>query len=358
MTIHNFRTLQEKYFPNCIISIPLSFFRGKKIAIDMGMLMHTMFCMASYRIIDSTNVPYEEVDKTKIYRFALNNILLKLKTFLQYGITPVCCFDSKPHFLKTETARLRKEAERKRKEDKTVGIDINTVKLMLQQMDPLLGDPTLIDTYRKLLKQTLHLDHEFVAQLETILDNLSIPKIHAKDIGLMSNDAEAIGAMLCMTGNDICVATYTEDADCSVFGCPLTILEIEEMNVMIDGKKTFTHVAKVRDLTRILTELKFSYTSFVDLCILNGTDFNLNINGCGAVNSYKLIQQYGNLDNIAKVKDISILNHIEVRKMFMCTIVKAPILKLDFDINKCKLNAKNILTTYSLEKLTNYFENL
>ncbi len=380
MTIHGFAQLQKKYFPNCITLIPLCFFRGKKIAIDMGMLMHTMFCMAAYRIIDSTNVPYEEVDKSKIYKFALTNIMNKLKLFLEYGIVPVCCFDSKPHFLKIDTAIKRKERQAlksaKRNKNKVVvleddeglvegeegdvepsTIDLETVRQLILSSDPLLGDPKLKEQYRKLLKQATRLDHEFCELLQNALEKLSIPKIHAKDVGLMSNDAEAICSMLCMKGNDVCAATYSEDSDCSVFGSPYTILEIEEMSILLDGKKTHTHVAKVRDLQKILNEIQMPFPTFVDLCILSGTDFNLNIEGIGPVNAYKLIKQYGCLENIARVKDLSIINIVEVRKMFLCTNVRAPILNLEFDKNKCKQNAREVLTPIN-DKMVYPFEHL
>ncbi len=99
------------------------------------------------------------------------------------------------------------------------------------------------------------------------------------------------------------------------------------------------------------------FPTFVDLCILSGTDFNLNIEGIGPVNAYKLIKQYGCLENIARVKDLSIINIVEVRKMFLCTNVRAPILNLEFDKNKCKQNAREVLTPIN-DKIVYPFEHL
>ena len=59
-----------------------------------------------------------------------------------------------------------------------------------------------------------------------------------------------------------------------------------------------------------------------------------------------LIRQHHTLENVSRVKDISFMNYPAVRKIFMCTIVKSPITELNFDRNKCKTNAKSILTTY------------
>lgn len=355
MTIHSFSELQKKYFPNCIDYIPLEHFRGKKIAIDMGMLMHVMFKLVSARMIDSTKVRFEEVNKPAVYSWALGLIVNKLKVFLQYGITPVCCFDSKPHDLKIETARKRKEDEMKRKTEKNKGviqveISLEQLKMMLSQSDPLLGDKGLEEMYKDALKKNMHLDHEFVACVEEILDSLSIPKIHAKDIKLVTNDAEGIGAMLCIDGNNICAAIYSEDSDCSVYGCPLTILEIEEQRIVMNGQKVDTHVAKVRNLHKILNEIQLPFPAFVDLCILMGTDFNLNGKQCGPTNSYKYIKQYGCLENVARVIDLSHINYMEVRRIFTSTLIKPPALNLEFNKNTCRNNLSAIFTKHGIEK--------
>ena len=49
-----------------------------------------------------------------------------------------------------------------------------------------------------------------------------------------------------------------------------------------------------------------------------GTDYNKNIFRIGVEKSYKFISNYHNIENVPL--DVSILNHVKVRKLFTVTI--------------------------------------
>lgn len=74
----------------------------------------------------------------------------------------------------------------------------------------------------------------------------------------------------------------------------------------------------------VLESLDLSSNSFLDLCIMCGTDYNKNIFKVGPENAYKYLLKYGSIEEIAKNVtnnkgipiDISILNHEKVRELF------------------------------------------
>ena len=71
-------------------------------------------------------------------------------------------------------------------------------------------------------------------------------------------------------------------------------------------------------LSQILEKMGLDEASWVDLCIMCGTDFNMNIPRIGPVKAYALIKAHRSIDEIGKSKgiDISILNHTRIRQLF------------------------------------------
>ncbi|KAI9281259.1 PIN domain-like protein [Umbelopsis sp. AD052] len=98
------------------------------------------------------------------------------------------------------------------------------------------------------------------------------------------HEAEAMCANLC--ASQITSATITEDLDALVFG---------------DSPILRHFFAPNRPILRIdpiiaRRELRLSKESFMDFCILCGTDFNSTIKGIGAVRALQYMQQYGSIE--------------------------------------------------------------
>jgi len=96
------------------------------------------------------------------------------------------------------------------------------------------------------------------------------------------------------------------------------------------GTKEFTQIR----IETILSGLELDEASWLDLCIMCGTDFNDNIPRIGPVISLNYIKKYKNIETIGesvtkvdkqtkqKVKlDISVLAHEKTRELFRCTDV-------------------------------------
>ncbi len=315
MGIGDFAKLESTWFPNCREIVPLEFFSGKRVAIDMNLLCWKMFKKAADIIIKSTNVVSEQVDTAAIEKMAIEMVIQKVSTFQQYNIIPVCVFDSKPHEMKQHATT--KQTEQRQKDM----LSFQTAQTDLKQMDPILVNRKVITNFSAKLVAVMRPERSFMDGVVLGLRGMQIQVIFTEEMNLMTKDAEGICATLCMPGNDYCVATFTTDSDYHCYGGNICILEI-------DGKKIkgeYKHFATIRSLYKILLEIKMTFPVFVDLCICQGTDFNDNMESCGVKRNVELLQKYGSIEGIAASgKDISCLNHVLVRQMFASTSVKIP----------------------------------
>ena len=102
---------------------------------------------------------------------------------------------------------------------------------------------------------------------------------------------------------------------------------------------TFTSIFK----DNMLQTLNMSQESFRDFCIMCGTDYNKNIFRIGVEKSYKLIQQFYTIENVPL--DTSILNHIQVRKIFT-TVINDEILLFKNKIKWCSYPLIKLFETF------------
>ncbi|AYV86046.1 MAG: flap endonuclease 1 [Solivirus sp.] len=346
MGIGSFSDLEKALFPNAVEQVPLEVFSGKRIAIDMNLLCWRMFKKAADIIIKSTNVVTDQVDYAAIEKFGIDKVIQKISTFLQYNITPVCVFDSKPHELKQHAGN--KQADQREKDL----ANFEEAKVELSHMDPILVSRKIIDTYSSRLVSVMRPEHSFMQSIIIILKQLGIPVIMTAEMNLVTKDAEGICATLCMPGNDYCVATFTTDSDYHCYGGNVCITEIEGKK--IGGK--YRHFATVRSLYKILIECQMTFPMFVDLCIMMGTDFNSNMNNCGVKRNTDLIRKFGSIDAIGQFgRDISCLNHIAVRQMFASTAVRVEGVKCEID-RSLYIGVRDVLTEADLLKYISAFE--
>jgi 5'-3' exonuclease len=104
------------------------------------------------------------------------------------------------------------------------------------------------------------------------------------DIQIAPDEAEQMCAQLAAQG--IVDMVMTEDIDALVFGAP----------VCLRGITTLTPT--VVRLSSILGELSLTRESFVDFCILCGSDFTPKAPGFGPVKSLAFIKQHGSFDSL------------------------------------------------------------
>jgi len=87
-------------------------------------------------------------------------------------------------------------------------------------------------------------------------------------------------------------------------------------NIFLYNIDTVNNTVMEINFDKVLELMGLSRESFLDLCILCGSDYNSNLKGIGPEKSYQLIQKYSSIDNIAESLDITSLNHTKVRSLF------------------------------------------
>jgi flap endonuclease-1 len=119
-------------------------------------------------------------------------------------------------------------------------------------------------------------------------------------------EAETMCSDLCRRG--IVDAVLSDDTDVLAYGCPIFLTKLDTNS----GDCVKIHH------NDLLEKLSLDYKSFVDLCIMCGCDYNKNIFRVGPEKAYKLLLDHKNIDELAlKGYDVSVLNHIRVRELFL-----------------------------------------
>ncbi|MHB1774345.1 MAG: PIN domain-containing protein [Acidimicrobiales bacterium] len=316
MGIKGFSQIVKEHAPNSIFQVPISFFNGKRIAIDMGDLLYSSMSIAVK--IESRKLTTEPPNQNRMEFRCLEMILNRLKLFLENSITPVCIFDTFAHPLKS--FGLNKRHENK------------------QKLQDKLNQANNIEDYTKFFKQNVDVSHFFGENVKVFLKNLGFSVFATGESpfeNIETRDAEGICANLCR--NNYCYAGMTPDADFHVYGGNIAILQIEGGN------------CQVRILDNMLNSMKLNFYEFRDLCILSGTDYNSNIYNVGPVKCWNYIQMYRNISNLSRNIDVSILNYDNVIKVFDSTLVKLSMKIPMFDYPKFLKEGRNILSSCGLE---------
>ena len=294
----------------------LSQLSGKKIAVDISIYM---------------------------YRFASDNTLIEnmylmLSVFRYYNIIPIFVFDGKP-------PPEKRELLQKRKEDKQdAENEYNKLKNTLEinkDMDD--ADKQEIIYNMDMLKK------KFVSINKNDIENI---KILIRSYGATYYDAPGEADELCamLTMKEKVWACLSEDMDMFVYGCPRVIRYLSLLN----------HTAVVYDVKGILNNLGISQKELREICVLSGTDYNLECDDSKNTlnNTLKQFKKYHksnsklsfyewlNENNNDFIKDNDLLlkiydmfdlnNHYNIKIFEKIKIINGPILKDDI---------KNILKT-------------
>lgn len=209
---------------------------GKKIAVDISIYM--------YRFASDDNL--------------IENIYLMLSVFRHYNIIPIFVFDGKPPPEKRELLQKRKEDKQEAEEE-----------------------------YNR-LKNTLKINSDMdEADKQEIIYNMDMLKkkfvnVNKSDIDVVKNliiyygatyydapgEADELCAMLTIKGK--VWACLSEDMDMFVYGCPRVIRYLSLLN----------HTAVIYDLNGILNNLGITQKELREICVLSGTDYNMECDNC------------------------------------------------------------------------------
>jgi flap endonuclease-1 len=227
MGIKNLLKFLNQY-PDIISKINLKDFYGKRIAIDISILMYQVVIAIRNSGADLTNL------KGEITSHILG-LFNKTINFLDKGIIPIYVFDGKPPSLKNKILQARKNVKKK-------------------ALEKLQEATTEIEKI-KYLKRSVTISHIQMNQCRELLLLMGIPYVDAPE------EADSQLSYLCK--NNMVYAVLTEDMDILTFGSPSIIRNISS------NKKIPIQI----QLIDILNKLNINYEEFIELCILFGCDY-------------------------------------------------------------------------------------
>jgi 5'-3' exonuclease len=228
----------------------LSELSGKKIAVDISIYM---------------------------YRFAsddtlIENMYLMLSVFRHYNIIPIFVFDGKPPPEKQQLLKKRKE-DKKEAEEEYYKLK-NSLELN-KHMDDV--DKQEIIYNMDMLKK------RFVSISKNDVENV---KILIRSCGATYYDAPGEADELCamLTIRNKVWACLTEDMDMFVYGCTRVIRYLSLLN----------HTAVIYDVNGILNNLGITQKELREICVLSGTDYNLECHDTKNTlnNTLKIFKKY------------------------------------------------------------------
>ena len=224
------RYLMEQCSNQSIFTTHLSQLRGKTLVIDTSIYL------------------YKFIEKDALYE----NIYLMISIFRKYGILPVFVFDGKPPPEKKELL-LKRKKEKDAAEEKWNALKTLAEPLILKTPEEMAALDQEMD---KLKRRFIRLrDHDIVAA-KKIMDAYGTYYVEAQ------GESDQLCAYL--VKHNFAYACVSDDMDMFLYGC----------NRVLRHLSLVTHETTQYNTASILDELGIDASTFRDVLILSGTDYN------------------------------------------------------------------------------------
>ena len=219
-------------------------------------------CEQSIRCINIADLSGKRiVVDTSIYLYKyetenalLENMYVMLSIFRHYNITPIFIFDGKPPLEK-------KALLIKRKEDREEAIEeYNKLQNQLQNSEDSLKQD-ILSSMEQLKKQFVQINKDKIDKVKKLIRAYGATYFDAP------GEADVLCALLVIKKK--VWACLSEDMDLFVYGCTRVLRYFSLIG----------HTAVLYYMKGILEELNMSQKEFKEICILSGTDYNINANG-------------------------------------------------------------------------------
>jgi 5'-3' exonuclease len=297
MGIKGLRSFLKKEFNDGYFEehVPFSNFADKMIAVDASIYI------CKFKVI------YKD-----LFEDALINFIVSL---LEAKIVPVFIFDGVSP--KEKSIEKRRRAEKK--EANIARIERLEKDLRVYHETKFVSD-ALKDINEKVFQSKLTPGSFCFSKVSDY-----VAKLRSNILDLTNNDFETLRELLAIFGVSYFTANGEGEMLCSNLvkrGIVDAVLT-EDTDVLASGSHTMLCDANLKSkeftmikLDTIIEKLELSRESFLDFCIMLGTDFNDNIPRVGPVKSLKYIKEYKSLDALEKVIDVSTLSYPHSRKIF------------------------------------------
>lgn len=264
---------------------------GRKIGMDGNLILYQLVTATTYDLAN----PH------------VNNLVYKILNFLESKITPIFVFDGKSLDIKGD------ELEKRRNKREIAS-------KLLDESIKLNADKKQIDKYKK---RVVRIGSNEVTDARRLLDIFGIQNFIAPSEG------EMFLAELSKRG--LIDAVATQDMDTLTFGAKVLIRNFNlKKNVKRKTKKVETPAKlfgfDVIYLDKVLLDLNIDMDSFIDLCILLGSDYVKTLPGIGQVKSLEYIKKYKTIENVLENEECEVpspdwLDRVnEARKTFKSPI--------------------------------------
>jgi flap endonuclease-1 len=338
MGIKGLSKFLQKKAPQAYKKIIVDNFKYKKIAIDASIIMYQYMYAANKLAIEHTNLLVEELNRDCIIHTWIEYTINYICNWLAYGVIPVFVFDGPGIKEKKKTLDIRKIS----KKEKKMRIDELYVTL---KSNPLLFPSASLTELTNLLATYINITEEDRILYKEVIKSTGIPCFDA--IG----DAEQLCTMLCI--EKYVEAVYTKDSDVLPLCCPLLITGFSKEYIINEyGYPDVT--LDVINIIDILNSLNITKETFIDLCIMCGTDYNQNMKGIGPMKAYKLLLKYEQFNkipyneikkNYKKLTDNEVQVYIDNLSYNVCLNIfkeaKCKDLIIDGDLDNIKLIQHN-----------------
>jgi len=277
-------------YPGLIQDSGIDNYKGKKIAIDISILLYQVVIAIRNSGTDLTN---KQGEITSHILGLFNKTIVLIKR----GIIPIYVFDGVPPDIKKKTLDTRKQI-RKRALKK-----LNTAETKEDKI--------------KYFKRTVSISKKQMNECRDLLDLMGIPYVDAPE------EADSQCAYLARMG--FVDGVLTEDMDILTFGSPLIVRNLASQ------KKQINHIS----LQKILTTLNFTHEQFIDFCILLGCDYCDGMSDIKPKIIYEVYSKHHNInDTIEEFKE----SNYNVPKIFNYKIAK----KYFQTAEVCKVSHKDL----------------
>lgn len=270
--------------PHLYETIAIKLLQGHKISIDTSIYIHKFISGAYGDILESSSKELEEPDDELVYaRFFF--LFYKLTaSFIFQSIIPIYVIDGTPPESKADERERRRDEGKKKKQ---------RAKSLIKEARQQKKENGKVDN--KLLKQMKSamiataaslINDEIKKQLYKFLTALGVPIVVAPE------EAEQMCAYL--VRKRYASAALTTDTDVLAHGCPIMITKL-------GGRGQYYTEMTIIMYENLLTHLNLSQESFLDLCIMLGTDHNKRVRGFGVVKCIDIINDYERIEHIPEL---------------------------------------------------------
>jgi flap endonuclease-1 len=234
---------------NCqdsIKSVSMAHLSGKKIAIDISIYL--------YKYVGDECL--------------IENMYLMISIFRHHNVTPIFIFDGKPPAEKKELLRQRRENKLDAEKE------YNRLKACLDSTIEDFDKQEISSNMDSLKKQFVYVNKTHIAKVKELIISFGVTYIEAP------GEADELCALLVLKKK--VWACMSEDMDLFVYGCTRVLRYFSLVNCSV----------VLYNMKEILQELDLTMKEFRQMCVLSGTDYNINRDARDGMNLQKTIKLF------------------------------------------------------------------